>query len=34
MKNQRTGLFAASLLAALAAPSARAIDVNAGKWTL
>jgi predicted porin len=34
MKNQRTGLLAASLLAALAAPPARAIDVAAGKWTL
>lgn len=34
MKNQRTGLLAASLLAALAAPAARAIDVTAGKWTL
>jgi hypothetical protein len=34
MNNQRTGLLAATLLAALAAPSARAIDVTAGKWTL
>ncbi len=34
MNNQRTGLLAATLLAALAAPSARAIDVAAGKWTL
>lgn len=34
MKNQRTGLLAASLLAALAAPSAHAIDVTAGQWTL
>jgi hypothetical protein len=34
MNNQRTGLLAATLLAALAAPAARAIDVTAGKWTL
>jgi predicted porin len=34
MNNQRTGLLAATLLAVLAAPSARAIDVTAGKWTL
>ena len=34
MNNQRTGLFAATLLVALAAPSARAIDVTSGKWTL
>ena len=34
MNNQRTGLLAAAVLAALAAPSARAIDVTAGAWTL
>jgi predicted porin len=34
MNNQRTGLFAVTLLAVLAMPSARAIDVTAGKWTL
>ncbi|MFZ0551702.1 MAG: hypothetical protein WAU49_12125 [Steroidobacteraceae bacterium] len=34
MKNQRTGLIAATVLAALAAPSAHAIDVTAGQWTL
>ena len=34
MNNQRTGLFAAALLAALASPMASAIDVTAGKWTL
>jgi hypothetical protein len=34
MNNQRTGLLAATVLAALAAPSARAIDVTAGAWTL
>lgn len=34
MNNQRIGLLAAIVLAALAAPSARAIDVTAGKWTL
>jgi len=34
MNYQRTGLFAAILLAALTAPSARAIDVTSGKWTL
>ena len=34
MNNQRSGLLAATLLAALAAPSAHAIDVTAGKWTL
>jgi predicted porin len=34
MKNQRTGLLAATLLAVIAAPAARAIDVTAGKWTL
>ncbi len=36
MKNQRTGLFVAGILlaSAAAAPSARAIDVTAGQWTL
>jgi predicted porin len=34
MNNQRTGLFAAILLASVAAPAAHAIDVTAGKWTL
>lgn len=34
MNKQRTGLLAATVLAALAAPSARAIDVTAGAWTL
>jgi predicted porin len=34
MNNQRTGLFAAALLASLASPMASAIDVTAGKWTL
>lgn len=34
MNNQRIGLLAATVLTVLAAPSARAIDVNAGKWTL
>ncbi|HVC30579.1 MAG TPA: porin [Steroidobacteraceae bacterium] len=34
MNNQRTGLLAATLFALLAAPSARAIDVTSGKWTL
>jgi len=34
MNNQRIGLLAATVLAALAAPSARAIDVTAGAWTL
>ena len=34
MKNQRTGLLAATLLAVIAAPAARAIDVTAGQWTL
>ncbi|MGH8291444.1 MAG: porin [Steroidobacteraceae bacterium] len=34
MNNQRTGLLGAIVLAALAAPSARAIDVTAGAWTL
>jgi predicted porin len=34
MNNQRTSLLGAIVLAALAAPSARAIDVTAGKWTL
>lgn len=34
MNYQRTGLLGAILLAALAAPSARAIDVTAGAWTL
>jgi predicted porin len=34
MNNQRTGLLAATLLATLAAPAARAVDVTADKWTL
>lgn len=34
MKNQRTGLLAAIVLASAAAPAAHAIDVTAGKWTL
>lgn len=34
MKNQRTGLLAAIVLASFAAPAAHAIDVTAGKWTL
>ena len=34
MNNQRTGLVAATVLALLAAPAARAIDVTAGAWTL
>ena len=34
MNNQRIGLLAAIVLASLAAPAARAIDVTAGKWTL
>ena len=34
MNNQRTGLLAATVLAVLAAPAARAIDVTAGAWTL
>lgn len=34
MNNQRTTLIAAAVLAALAAPSAHAIDVTAGQWTL
>ena len=34
MNNQRIGLLTAALLAALAAHSARAIDVTADKWTL
>jgi predicted porin len=34
MKNQRTGLGAALVLALVGAPSAHAIDVKAGKWTL
>ncbi len=36
MNNQRIGLFVAGILLAsvAAAPSARAIDVSAGKWTL
>lgn len=34
MNNQRTGLLAATVLALLAAPAARAIDVTAGAWTL
>lgn len=34
MNNQRTSLLGAIVLAALAAPSARAIDVTAGAWTL
>ena len=34
MNHQRTGLLGAIVFAALAAPSARAIDVTAGKWTL
>ncbi len=34
MNNQRTSLLGAIVLATLAAPSARAIDVAAGKWTL
>ncbi|MDE2050325.1 MAG: porin [Gammaproteobacteria bacterium] len=34
MNNQRTSLLGAIVLAALAAPSARAIDVTAGQWTL
>jgi predicted porin len=34
MKNQRIGLVAAAVLSVLAVPTARAIDVNAGKWTL
>ncbi|MGH8181525.1 MAG: porin, partial [Steroidobacteraceae bacterium] len=34
MNNQRIGLLAATVLAVLAAPAARAIDVTAGAWTL
>jgi predicted porin len=34
MNNQRTGLLGIIVLAALAAPAARAIDVTAGQWTL
>jgi Gram-negative porin len=34
MNNQRTSLLGAIVLAALAAPAARAIDVTAGQWTL
>ena len=34
MKNQLIGLLAAVVLALVAAPSARAIDVTAGAWTL
>lgn len=34
MNNQRTSLLGAIVLAALAAPAARAIDVTAGAWTL
>ncbi|HEY7886754.1 MAG TPA: hypothetical protein VIC29_00805 [Steroidobacteraceae bacterium] len=34
MNNQRTSLLAATVLALLAAPAARAIDVTAGAWTL
>jgi len=34
MNNQRIGLLGVIVLAALAAPSARAIDVTAGAWTL
>ncbi len=34
MNNQRTCLLAAIVLGTIAAPSARAIDVTAGKWTL
>ena len=34
MNNQRTSLLAATVLAVLAAPAARAIDVTAGAWTL
>ena len=34
MKNQRNGLLAATVFAVLAAPSVRAVDVTADKWTL
>ena len=34
MRNQRTGLVAAAVLSVLAVPTAKAIDVNAGKWKL
>jgi len=34
MNNQRTSLLGAIVLAALAAPAARAIDVTSGNWTL
>lgn len=34
MKNQRNGLLAATVFAILAAPSVRAVDVTADKWTL
>jgi predicted porin len=34
MNNQRTGLVAAAVLSILAVPTARAVDVNAGKWTM